>query len=153
VASDDRLEHLLVGDLCSFLDWDLVLAGIEAVVHLAARVHVVADLIVHCISHPSASGTFVASDGEDLSTPDLIRRLGMAISRQPYLVPVPASVLCLAGKLLGKANLIERLCESLAIDSGHVRRAIQWSPPYSVDQGIERTGSSYRTQQVRVSAE
>jgi len=105
-----------------------------------------ADLIVHCISHPSATGTFLVSDGQDLSTPDLIRRLGTVLDRQPYLMPVPPTLLHLAGKLLGREDMIRRLCASLTIDSGRVRRLLQWEPPYSLDQGIERTASAYLSQ-------
>lgn len=105
-----------------------------------------AHLLAHCVSHPAATGTFLVSDGEDLSTPDLIRRLARALMRRPRLVPVPPLVLRLAGKLLGKSDVVKRLVGSLAVDSGRIRRVVEWSPPYTVDQGLESTSAWYLSQ-------
>ena len=97
------------------------------------------DLLVRCVDHPEAAGqTFLVSDGEDLSTPDLIRYMAAAMNRSPRLFPVPVSLLRLASGALGKRAEIDRLVESLQIDSSHTRRVLGWTPPVSVQEGIRR---------------
>ena len=97
------------------------------------------DLVIRCVDHPGAVGqTFLASDGEDLSTPDLIRKIAEAMDRSPKLIPVPVSLLQLAGSVLGRRAEIDRLVGSLQIESGHTRQVLGWSPAVSVQEGIRR---------------
>ena len=75
------------------------------------------DLLVTCLKHPAAAGqTFLVSDGEDVSTTDLLRRTALAMGKKALLLPVPASVLELSATLLGKRAVAQRLCGSLQID-------------------------------------
>ena len=97
------------------------------------------DLLIRCVDHPEAAGqTFLVSDGEDLSTPDLIRHMATAMNRSPRLFPVPISLLHLAGGACGKRAEIDRLVGSLQIDISHTRRVLGWTPPVSVQEGIRR---------------
>lgn len=97
------------------------------------------DLLIRCVDHPEAAGqTFLVSDGEDLSTPDLLRHMAAAMSRSARLFPVPVSQLHLAGSALGKRAEIDRLVGSLQIDSSHTRQVLGWTPPVSVQEGIRR---------------
>ncbi|MEN9772704.1 MAG: hypothetical protein RJA58_1347, partial [Pseudomonadota bacterium] len=97
------------------------------------------DLLISCINHPAAAGeTFLVSDGEDLSTPDLLRHIAAAMGRTARMVPVPVALLRLAGSALGKRAEIDRLVGSLQIDSSHTRRVLGWTPPVSVEEGIRR---------------
>jgi nucleoside-diphosphate-sugar epimerase len=97
------------------------------------------DLLAVCVSHPEAAGqTFMISDGEDLSTPDLMHRLGKAMGLTPRLFRFPARLLRGAGGLLGRTAEVERLVGSLAIDIQHTRETLDWSPPVSVDEGLAR---------------
>lgn len=97
------------------------------------------DLLIHCVDHPAAAGkTFLAADGEDLSTPELIRRLAAALGRPARLLPVPPALLRLGGRLLGRAAEMERLLGSLQVDISHMRETLQWQPPVSVDEGLRR---------------
>ena len=97
------------------------------------------DLLIRCIDHPAAIGqTFMVSDGEDLSTPDLIRRQGRAMGRPVRLIPVPVSFLRIAGHLTGKSKELERLIGSLQVDISHTRNMLDWTPPVSVDEGLRR---------------
>ena len=98
------------------------------------------DLVKTCLHHPAAPNhTFLVSDGEDLSTPELLRRTGAAMGRQARLMPVPEVVLRSAATILGKAGVGERLCGSLRVDIGKTQRLLGWSPPVSVDEALERT--------------
>jgi nucleoside-diphosphate-sugar epimerase len=97
------------------------------------------DLLIRCVDHPAAAGqTFLVSDGEDLSTPDLLRHMAAAMNRSPRLFPVPVSLVRLAGSALGKRAEIDRLVGSLQIDSSHTRQVLGWIPPVSVEEGIRR---------------
>jgi nucleoside-diphosphate-sugar epimerase len=97
------------------------------------------DLLIRCVDHPAAAGqTFLVSDGEDLSTPDLLRHMAKAIGRPAWLFPAPVSLLRLAGSTLGKRADIDRLVGSLRIDSCHTRQVLEWTPPVSVPEGIRR---------------
>lgn len=98
------------------------------------------DALVTCVMHPRAAGKiFLVSDGEDVSTPELIRRLAQAMGRRPRLVSLPPVLLLLAGLLTGKSAEVERLLGSLRVDSSRIRRELQWTPSFSMDQGLRET--------------
>lgn len=104
------------------------------------------DALIACATHPAAVGqTYLVSDGEDISTTDLLRRLGMALGHPPRLLPCPPALLKLAGRLIGKSDQIERLLGSLQIASGKIRRELNWIPPYSLQQGLQETAEWYRS--------
>ena len=79
------------------------------------------------------------SGGEDVSTPELIRRVAAALGRPARLFPFPPSLMRFAGKLLGKAEAVERLLGSLTIDSSKIRRELGWKPPYTMEEGLRET--------------
>ncbi|MDZ4293672.1 MAG: SDR family oxidoreductase [Hydrogenophaga sp.] len=98
------------------------------------------DLLQLCTRHPDAPGqSFLASDDQDVSTPDLVRELAAAMGRQPRLLPVPVSWLRWAGRLTGRSHQIERLIGSLQVDIGHTREVLNWSPRLTLQQGLRLT--------------
>lgn len=97
------------------------------------------DFIITCIDHSDAAGeTFFVSDGEDMSTPDLIRRLADALGKSARLIPVPVALLNAAATIAGKRDVIQRLTGSLQLDISKARRVLRWSPPVSVNDGLRR---------------
>lgn len=97
------------------------------------------DLILTCIDHPNAANeTFLVSDGEDLSTTDLLGRIGLALNRPARLIPVPVSILIIASRLLGKSSIAQRLLGSLQVDISKTCTLLNWKPPVSVDEGLRR---------------
>ncbi|HEY5673327.1 MAG TPA: NAD-dependent epimerase/dehydratase family protein, partial [Malonomonas sp.] len=103
-----------------------------------------ADLLFVCSQHPAAANeTFLATDGEDLSTPELLRQIAVVMGKQIRLIPLPLSVLKLGGSLLGKTAELDRLLGSLRIDSSHVRRQLGWQPPFTVAEGLQKTLNAY----------
>ncbi|MFT6908673.1 MAG: nucleoside-diphosphate-sugar epimerase [Oleiphilaceae bacterium] len=95
------------------------------------------DLILTCIVHPNAANqVFLVSDGEDISTSVLLRRVATAMDKPSRLIPVPASLLQLGATLLGKKAVAQRLLSSLQVDIGSTRERLDWVPPLSVDEGL-----------------
>ena len=106
------------------------------------------DLIVTCIDHPRAANqTFLVSDGEDLSTTELLQRMSKALSKRPRLLPVPAWMLETAAKFAGKQSIAQRLCGSLQVDISHTRERLGWTPPVSVDTALRKTAQHFLEQQ------
>ena len=98
-----------------------------------------ADLLIRCIDHPQGIGkTFLASDGEDLSTPELIRLIALAIGRKANLFPVPLFSLKFLSSILGRREEVDRLVGSLRIDNNYTKKILNWTPPLSVKEGIRR---------------
>jgi nucleoside-diphosphate-sugar epimerase len=101
------------------------------------------DLILTCIHHPAAANeTFLASDGEDLSTTELLQRMAAALGKKACLLPVPGFLLAWGAKLLGKQAIIQRLCGSLQIDISKTRDLLDWKPPVRVDEALRRTAQN-----------
>lgn len=97
------------------------------------------DLIVRCIDHPAAANqVFLAGDGEDLSTTELLRRVGFAMGKPARLVPVPAGLLQFGATLLGKKAMAQRLLGSLQVDISKTCEMLDWKPPYTVEEGLRR---------------
>ncbi len=97
------------------------------------------DLIIRCIDHPDAVGkTFLVSDGEDLSTPNLINYISSSMGRTIWLFPIPIFLLKIIGLIMGKKKEINRLVGSLKMDSSYTRKILNWTPPVSVTEGIRR---------------
>ncbi|MFW1677445.1 UDP-glucose 4-epimerase family protein [Pontibacter sp. JAM-7] len=96
-------------------------------------------LIITCIEHPAAANqVFLAGDGQDLSTSELLRGVAKAVGRSSRLIPVPASILMLAATLLGKKPMAQRLLGSLQVDISKARDLLGWEPPVSVEEGLKR---------------
>ena len=103
------------------------------------------DLILTCIEHPGAANqTFLVSDGEDLSTAELIRRMARVMDRPARLIPVPVWVLEAGGALLGKRDVVDRLCGSLQVDIRKSRDVLGWAPSIRVDEGLRRAMAEWR---------
>jgi len=104
-----------------------------------------ADLICTCVVDERVAGqTFVVSDGDDISSPELVRRIATALGKKPQIFSVPESFMRLAGRLTGKSAHVQRLCSSLRIDASNVRKTLDWQPPCTMDQELEKVAEWYR---------
>lgn len=102
------------------------------------------DAITTCCVHCQAAGQiYFVSDWEDVSTPELIRRIAAAFGATPRLFPFPPAFMLLAGTLLGKRSAVERVIGSLTLDSSKIRRELGWKPPYTMEQGLQATAMWY----------
>lgn len=97
------------------------------------------DLIIHCIDHPAASNRILlAGDGEDMSTTELLRAVGKAIGKPARLISMPAASLQWGAALLGKRAMAQRLLGSLQVDISQTCELLDWKPPYTVEEGLQR---------------
>jgi len=105
------------------------------------------DALILCATHPAAAGqTYLVSDGEDVSTTDLLRQLGAGMGHPARLFSCPQALLRLAGRLTGRADQVERLLGSLRVDSGKIHRELGWTPPYTLREGLQAAAAGYRNE-------
>lgn len=101
------------------------------------------DFILVCLTHPAARNqTFLVSDGEDVSTTDLLLRMSRILGCPARLIPVPAGWLSLVATILGKRDVAQRLCASLQVDIEKNRRLLGWTPLLSLDEGLRRAAGN-----------
>jgi nucleoside-diphosphate-sugar epimerase len=106
----------------------------------------ITDLLVNMLTNEAAAGgTWMASDGEDLSTPELVRRIAAALGKRVVLVKVPVSLLRACAAAVGARAEIGRLCDSLTVDGATTQSTLGWAPPVSMHIALERTVAWYRT--------
>jgi nucleoside-diphosphate-sugar epimerase len=105
------------------------------------------DALAVCATHPSAAGrTYLVSDGEDVSTPDLIRMTAAALGVPARLFPFPLSLMRLVGKITGKTAAVNRLTGSLTVDSSRIRSELGWKPPFTMREGLRETAKWFKKQ-------
>jgi nucleoside-diphosphate-sugar epimerase len=98
------------------------------------------NLIFVCTKHPKAANQiFLISDGDDLSTSELIRKIGRVLGRQPKLFWVPIGLISQVANLLGKRKISERLLGSLQVDIRKTCEMLDWRPSVAIDEGLQRT--------------
>lgn len=97
------------------------------------------DILICCIECPTVIGqTLLVSDGEDLSTPDLINHMADALGRSARLFSVPIPILLFAAKVLNKRDQLDRLLDSLQIDNHYANKLLNWKPKFSVNEGLQK---------------
>ncbi|CAN7327394.1 SDR family oxidoreductase [Variovorax paradoxus] len=97
------------------------------------------DLVALALVHPNAAGqTFMVSDGEDVSTTELLHRTAAALGKRARLLPVPMSWLEMAAAVLGKRAVAQRLCGSLQVDISKTCELLGWRPPVSLDEALRK---------------
>lgn len=106
------------------------------------------NAIEACLAAPTAIGkTWLVSDDDDVSTPELIRRVAHALGLRALLLPVPVSWMRRFGQVLRKESVVDRLVSSLSVDVQPIRQELGWTPPYTMQQGLETTVAWYRQTQ------
>jgi len=106
-----------------------------------------ASAIAALFDQPAMKETLfhITDDGEPLSTKDLVTRLGCLLGRRVRHVPIPVPFLRLGGTLIGCSGEVRRLVGSLTVSAERLKRALSWTPPYTVEQGLAETAAWYRT--------
>ncbi|KII27674.1 NAD-dependent dehydratase [Pseudomonas fluorescens] len=102
------------------------------------------DFIVTCSDHPAAANqVFLVSDGEDVSTTQLLRKLAHALGKPARLLPIPAGLMSGAASLLGQQDLADRILGSLQVDISKNRQLLGWEPPVSLDKALGLTAQHF----------
>ena len=102
------------------------------------------DAIIVCASSPNAAGhTYLVSDGDAVGMPQLIKKIALALDKPSFVLPFPVSIMRLLAKAIGKTSSVDRLTQSLVIDSSKIRQQLDWRPPFTVDQGLKETADWY----------
>lgn len=118
--------------------WPLPLGAVHNQRSLVALDNLV-DLIVTCLDHPAAANqTFLVSDGQDLSTAQLVQGMAQAAGVSARLLPVPVWALQAGAGLLGTGAAVQRLCGNLQVDISKARSLLGWVPPVTVAEGLRR---------------
>jgi nucleoside-diphosphate-sugar epimerase len=118
--------------------WPLPLGAVHNQRSFVALSNLV-DFIVTCITHPQAANqTFLVSDGQDLSTTELVRGMAQVAGVPARLLPVPVWALQAGASLLGKGDVVQRLCGNLQVDISKARNLLGWVPPVSAEEGLRR---------------
>jgi nucleoside-diphosphate-sugar epimerase len=136
------------GNMAAMMRWlvrgvPLPLGAIDNARSLVALDSLV-DLLLVCATHPAAAGgTFLVSDGEDLSTTALLRRMSGALGVAPRLLPVPAPLLRLLLAAAGRGDLARRLFGSLQVDIAPTRERLGWRPTATVDEALGETAADF----------
>jgi nucleoside-diphosphate-sugar epimerase len=102
------------------------------------------DAIVTCIDSPKAAGqTYLVSDKEVVSTPELIRRITDVLGKHSGCFPFPPALIRLAAKSAGKTEMIVKILDSLLIDTSKIQQELGWIPPYTLEVGLKQTVDWY----------
>lgn len=88
---------------------------------------------------PNAKGqVFLVSDGEDVSTAELLRSVAKAYRCSSRLFSVPVGLMWFAARWVGKSSLADRLIGSLVIDDSKARQMVGWHPPVSMYEQLQK---------------
>ena len=105
------------------------------------------DALTLCATHQAAPGrTYLVSDGEDITTPELIRLTARALGVAVWLLPFPLSLIVIAGKLTGKSGAVNGLIGSLTVDSSRIKAELGWQPPFTMEEGLRETAAWFKAQ-------
>jgi nucleoside-diphosphate-sugar epimerase len=102
------------------------------------------DAIIVCASSPNAGGhTYLVSDGDAVSMPQLIKKIALALNKPSFVLPIPLSIMRYLAKAFGKTSSLDRLTQSLVIDSSKIRQDLDWKPPFTMYEGLKETADWY----------
>ncbi|MES2405889.1 MAG: SDR family oxidoreductase [Pseudomonadota bacterium] len=136
------------GNLARLLSWvergvPLPLAGIRNTRSLIGIDNFTSALHA-CLTHPAAAGrTYLVRDGEDISTPELVRRLGHHLDKPARLFTLPPPLLERLAGLVGRRADAQRLTGSLIVDDSRIRRELGWVPPRTLDEGLAQMAHAW----------
>jgi nucleoside-diphosphate-sugar epimerase len=108
------------------------------------------DFLCRLLDHPGAANNrFLVSDRNDVSTPELVRRMAAALHSSAQIVRCPEAVLHLAGTLLRQNAAVQRLCSSLVLDREKTSKYLGWSAPMTLEWGLDRTAEWFLSSRQR----
>jgi len=104
------------------------------------------DLILLCLEHPAAANqTFHVSDDDDISTAEMLRRMGKALGKPVRNLPIPQTVLKTGLRLIGKGEWVDKLCGDLRVDIEETKQLLGWKPKVTMEEELARTAHWWKT--------
>ncbi|HSI42868.1 MAG TPA: SDR family oxidoreductase [Methylotenera sp.] len=105
----------------------------------------IVSALVACATHGNAANQlYLVSDGENVSTPQLVAKISTALNRRNRIFYFPIFLIYFAATLFGKRTVIQRLTQSLIIDSAKIRKELGWQPPFTLTDGLKITADWYK---------
>ncbi|PSU64868.1 UDP-glucose 4-epimerase [Photobacterium phosphoreum] len=102
------------------------------------------NLIITCIDHPKAANqVFLVSDDNDVSTSEMVQQMAKALGKSQWQLPIPTACYRLAGRVVGKEDVINRLLGSLQVDITHTKETLGWKPPQTLEDGFKQTADAF----------
>lgn len=105
------------------------------------------DFVVFCSDYkktPQAKNeVFLISDGEDVSTTELMRKVAKAFNIKALLLPIPTCLMTFVARFLGKGDVAKRLFGSLQVDSSKARELLGWKPVITMDEQLKKTAKAF----------
>ncbi|MDB5623851.1 MAG: NAD-dependent epimerase/dehydratase, partial [Devosia sp.] len=109
-------------------------------------VHNLAAAVLLCLEHPGAAGTvFNIADDQALAMPQLVRLICEGLGKPCRLFAVPPPLLR-AGRALGLQQSIDKLAETMLLDTTRIRDQLNWQPPIAAEAGIRTAAEQFLRQ-------
>jgi len=121
----------------------LPLGGILNARSMLSRRNLVSAIEASLVREKPARQIYLLSDGERVSTPELIRRIAEALGKRARLVALPTGILYALARVVGKLPEADRLLGSLTVDSSGFNRDLGWTPEVRFREGLEETVAWY----------
>lgn len=80
--------------------------------------------------------TYFVADEQAVSTTALIEAMARAMRVTPRLFPLPPGLLRVAAAWAGRSEAVERLLDTLEVDTSAFCARFSWTPPHSLDEGM-----------------
>ncbi|MEW9679301.1 NAD-dependent epimerase/dehydratase family protein [Pseudomonas sp. TE50-2] len=106
------------------------------------------DFILLCSEHPAAANeTFVIADGQDFSTPQIIKHLAQGQGKHGFMIPFPVGMMNWAARYVGMEAAFQQLCGSLQINPSKASSLLGWQPPYEAEAALIKAGYDFANNQ------
>jgi nucleoside-diphosphate-sugar epimerase len=102
------------------------------------------DVIEALLAVEAPGGVYLLRDDEEVSTPELLRRIAPHLGCAARMFPFPPDLLRLTLGALGRGGMARALIGSLSIDDSATRARLDWKPRVSLDDGLAATCRAFR---------
>ncbi|MCB1157953.1 MAG: NAD-dependent epimerase/dehydratase family protein [Leptospiraceae bacterium] len=90
-----------------------------------------------CLENKESFGkTYLLSDGQDLSTSELLHLLSESLNKNLVLFPMPLSILKTLFKVIGKSEEYEKISSPYCLDISKIQKDLGWKAPFSIQEGL-----------------
>lgn len=102
------------------------------------------DALLACTVNPKAKGTYIVSDGKDVSTAEMVELIAKELNRPANLFSFPLWLTRIIAKSMGQLSSFDQLISTLVVDSSKIKNELNWTPPYEMEEGVKETIKWYQ---------